>query len=474
MKYISTRGMAPSVGFKDALIQGLAPDGGLYVPMVWPSISETDLKGFRGLSYAEQAARVMWPFLGSDIEREAFDALVEKAYAGFGHKAVAPLVQVDDNIFLQELFHGPTLAFKDIALQMLGHLFDHVLAERGERITVVGATSGDTGSAAIEGCRGRDNIDIFILHPAGRTSDVQRRQMTTVDAPNVFNIAVEGTFDDCQSIVKMLFADQQFRTDMNLSAVNSINWARILAQIVYYVTGAVALGAPDRMVSYAVPTGNFGNIFAAYAADKITVPVEKLIIGSNTNDILTRFYETGAMEKQAVTPTISPSMDIQISSNFERLMFDLTGQDSTRLIELLKSFVTTGKFEAPEMLGAMRVRFGATRADDETTLKTIGETYAETGLLIDPHTAVGLHAAKQAAAAKPGNPVPIISMACAHPAKFPDAVEKATGIRPELPARLADLFERPEKYDTLGADKDAIAAYIRQRARRGGAAQAAG
>ena len=336
MRYLSTRGAVSALGFDDVLLTGLARDGGLFLPESWPAL---DLKSLVGLDYPTLAARVMQPFLGDRLGAAAFARLVGEAYAGFDHRAVAPLRQVDARTWLLELFHGPTLAFKDVALQLLGRLYDHVLAERAQRITIVGATSGDTGSAAIEACRDRDRIDIFILHPEGRTSEVQRRQMTTVLSPNVRNIAIQGSFDDCQDLVKAMFADTRFRDEMRLAAVNSINWARVMAQIVYYVAAALALGAPARRVAFAVPTGNFGNVYAGYAARAMGLPIEKLIIGSNSNDILTRFIAGGAMEIGQVHPTLSPSMDIQISSNAERLLFDLYGRDGGRLTVAMLSLI---------------------------------------------------------------------------------------------------------------------------------------
>lgn len=469
VQYISTRGAAPVLDFEGTLLAGLARDGGLYVPESWPALSADDLRALAGLPYPELAARVMLPFVGGAVDPDEFRALVGDAYAGFDHAAVTPLVQLDHDLWLMELFHGPTLAFKDVALQLLGRLFDTVLTRRQRRITVVGATSGDTGSAAIEACRDRSHLDIFMLHPLGRTSAIQRRQMTTVLADNVFNIAIEGTFDDCQDLVKAMFADTGFRDDLQVSAVNSINWARIMAQIVYYVGAAVALGAPDRAVAFTVPTGNFGNIYAAYGARAMGIPIERLIVGSNSNDILTRFFRSGVMAAAPVTPTLSPSMDIQISSNFERLLFDLHQRDSAALTDGMHRFRASGSFSiAPNQLDTARALFSAYRTDDDQTRATISETWRRSGQLVDPHTAVGLHAAR-AARAEGVVPaaVPMVALACAHPAKFPEAVTAATGVHPALPDRLADLATRPERLVVLPNDLDAVQTYIRRHASLG-------
>ncbi len=457
------------LGFEETLLAGLARDGGLYVPESWPSFSADELRAMAGLPYSELAARVMLPFLGGAIEPAAFRALVADAYASFDHAAVTPLVQLDHGLWLMELFHGPTLAFKDVALQLLGRLFDHVLAKNGRRITVVGATSGDTGSAALEACRDRAHLDIFMLHPKGRTSAIQRRQMTSVLAPNVFNIAVEGTFDDCQDLVKAMFNDSGFRDELQLSAVNSINWARIMAQIVYYVGAAVALGAPDRAVAFSVPTGNFGNIYAAYGARAMGVPIERLVVGSNSNDILTRFFTSGTMAAAGVTPTLSPSMDIQISSNFERLLFDLHQRQSGALSDAMARFRSAGSFSvAPSELATARALFTAYRADDDQTRATIARVWQDSGQVIDPHTAVGVHAARAARAEGVlSESVPLVALACAHAAKFPEAVKTACGVHPALPARLADLEQRPERVTVLPADLGAIQDFVRRHARLG-------
>ena len=462
MRYVSTRGSAPILDFEDVLLAGLATDGGLYVPEAWPSLSADEIRDLAGLSYAELATRIMTPFVGTAIPERDFAALVADSYAGFEHSAVAPLVQLDRNEWLLELFHGPTLAFKDYALQLVGRLFDHVLKKRGARVTIVGATSGDTGSAAIEACRDRDAIDIFILHPKGRVSEVQRRQMTTVDSANVHNIAIDGTFDDCQDLVKAMFNDAAFRDDMSLSAVNSINWARVMAQIVYYVAAAVALGAPDRRVAFSVPTGNFGNIFAGYGAVQMGVPIDQLIVASNRNDILPRFFDSGDMVAAPVAPSLSPSMDIQVSSNFERLLFDMYGRDPKTAREAIETFRTTGTMTVTEnAMADARKLFDADRLDDDGTVRVIGDVRAATGELVDPHTAVGIDVGRR----RRSDPsVPLVMLATAHPAKFPDAVERATGIRPALPPRLADLFERSERVDDLPNDLATVQDHIRARA----------
>ncbi len=464
MRYISTRGEAPELDFEEVLLAGLARDGGLYVPAAWPCLDRVALSGLGGAHYAEVAARVAQPFVGSAMTPDELLALARETYAGFGHRAVAPLVQLDRRLWLLELFHGPTLAFKDYALQLLGRLFDRVLARRAERLTVVGATSGDTGSAAIEACRGRDNLDIFILHPHGRVSEVQRRQMTTVDSANVFNIAIDGSFDDCQHLVKAMFNDGAFRDALRLSAVNSINWARIMAQITYYVAAATALGAPGRAAIFSVPSGNFGNVYAAYVARAMGLPIARLIVGTNRNDILDRFFRSGEMRQEPVAPSLSPAMDIQVSSNFERLLLELHGRDPTRVGRSMDAFRAEGRFAVTAgQLAEAQALFRSARLDDDGIRAVIAETHGATGLLVDPHTAVGLAAARaHADAADPGTP--LVALACAHPAKFPDAVESATGIRPRLPDRLADLLTRPEKYRVLPNDLGIVQQYIRERA----------
>jgi len=465
MKYISTRGRAGTHSFEDVLLAGLAGDGGLFVPETWPTFPPEFFEGLAGQPYQHVAIEVMLPFLGDAISRGDFTRLVLDAYSRFAHQAVTPLVQFDQQTWLMELFHGPTLAFKDVALQLLGQLFDHILAKRGRRITVVGATSGDTGSAAIEACRDRDAVDIFILYPAGRTSDVQRKQMTTVPSANVHAVAIEGNFDDCQALVKSMFNDAGFRDTLSLAAVNSINWARIMAQIVYYVVAAVALGAPGRKVSFAVPTGNFGNVYAAYAAKRMGLPIEKLIVGTNSNDILARFFATAEMRKAAVVPTYSPSMDIQVSSNFERLLFELLGRDGGLVGAKLAEFQATGAFGvSPEIFAEVTSLFSGAAVDDATTKATITDIYRKTGYILDPHSAVGVTAAQRAA----GDPAtPIVALACAHAAKFPEVVTEATGVHPTLPPHMADLFDRPERIVTLPNDLGKVQAYVRAHARIG-------
>ncbi len=468
MRYISTRGKAPALAFDEVLLAGLAEDGGLYLPEAWPRFSADELRAMRGLSYSDLAVRVMTPFVDGRIAAKEFAGIVHDTYDDFGHQAVTPLRQIDANLWVQELFHGPTLAFKDVALQLLGRLFDHVLTKRGERITIVGATSGDTGSAAIEACRDRDAVEIFILYPHGRVSEVQRRQMTTVASPNVWTVAVEGTFDDCQDLVKAMFNDAALRRELRLSAVNSINWARIMAQIVYYFWAGLSLGAPDRAVSFAVPSGNFGNVFAGYAAQAMGLPVEGFVVGSNRNDILFRFFEQNDMSVATVQPSLSPSMDIQVSSNFERLLFDLLDRDGAAVTQTMAAFRTSGRLplDKAQWRNASGL-FHGHRVDDERTKAVIAEMFAKTGELVDPHTAVGIDAAR----ARRGDPsVPMVALATAHAAKFPDAVEAATGIRPELPNRLADLYDRAERFTVLPNDLAAISGFIRQNVGLRGAA----
>ncbi len=468
MRYISTRGAAPALAFDEVLLAGLARDGGLYVPEAWPQFDAAAIAALAGKSYPQVVAAVTFPFVAGAIERADYERLVGEAYAGFDHAAVAPLVQLDGGTWLMELFHGPTLSFKDYALQLLGRLLDYVLRKRGQRVTIVGATSGDTGSAAIEAVQGRSAIDIFMLHPKGRVSEVQRRQMTSVLSSNVFNIAVEGNFDDCQDLVKAMFNDLAFRDEMHLTAVNSINFARIMAQIAYYFWAAVALGAPHRPVRFCVPTGNFGNVYSGYAAREMGLPIEHLQIGSNRNDILTRFFESGAMKIEGVTPSLSPSMDIQVSSNFERLLFDLYGRRGPAVAETMAGFRDKGVYEVGgNALAAARKLFSAYRLSDEQTLEMIAETRRRAGLVVDPHSAIGIagpwrHAVQSTA--------PTVVLATAHPAKFPDAVEKAIGLRPALPAALADLAKREERCAALPNDAAALQAYMRRHASLKGAA----
>jgi threonine synthase len=465
MLYISTRGQAAPRDFEGVLLAGLAEDGGLFLPETWPVLTAAEWRELRGLPYPELAARLLSLFTGETLPLETLRELTARAYAGFGHPATAPLVQLDSRVFALELFHGPTLAFKDMALQLLGLMFDHVLARRGERITIVGATSGDTGSAAIEACRDRASIDVVILHPEGRTSEVQRRQMTTVLSPNVANVAIQGSFDDCQDMVKAMFNDAPFRAEMKLAAVNSINWARIAAQIPYYAAAALALGAPDREVAFSVPTGNFGNVLAAWAARRMGLPVSQLIVGSNRNDILVRFLSSNDMTVRAVEPSLSPSMDIQVSSNFERLLFELLDRDAEATAATMARFRTEGRMPVPDAAWkeATQVFRGFT-LDDSGTLEEIRRLWRGAGYLADPHTAIGTAAAHAVPPADPA--VPVVVAATAHPAKFPDAVAEATGIRPPLPLRLADLYERPERFSVLASELGAVQDFVRRHARR--------
>ena len=453
MRYVSTRGAAPILGFGDVLLAGLADDGGLYVPESWPSLAA----GGSG-DYLVTALEVMSPFVGGAIAPGAFADMVREAYATFESDEVTPLVDLGDGLYLLELFHGPTLAFKDVALQLVGRLFDHELSRRGERVTIVGATSGDTGSAAIDACRDRESMDIVILHPADRVSDVQRRQMTTVPAANVHNVAVEGTFDDCQDLVKAMFADAPFRQRMRLSAVNSINWARVMAQVVYYVVAAERLGGRHVPVSFSVPTGNFGNALAGHAARHMGLDIEQLVIGSNSNDILTRFFTAGTMTLDEVVPTLSPSMDIQVSSNLERLLFELLDRDGAAVAALLDDFRGTGTIVLdPALHATLGDAWSAARFHDDEVLRFIAEEADRSCVVLDPHSAVGVSAARHC---RRDHSVPMVALATAHPAKFPDAVESATGVRPDLPERLGDLFDRPERFSRLPNDLAAIQAHV--------------
>ena len=461
MRYFSTRGKAPVLNFEEVVLTGLARDGGLYLPESWPQFSKDDIKSIAGKSYAEAAAFLLQPFLGDCIDAADFRSMTEKAYANFSHKAVVPVSQLGANEFMMELFHGPTLAFKDVALQLLGLLYDHLLAREGKRVTIVGATSGDTGSAAIEACRGREAVDIFILHPKGRVSEVQRRQMTTVQDANVHNIAVDGDFDDCQAMVKAMFNDHEFRDRLAVSAVNSINWARVMAQIVYYFTVGVSLGAPARAISYSVPSGNFGDVYAGYAASKMGLPIEQLIVATNKNDILSRFFNSGEYRKAGVDPTISPSMDIQVSSNFERFLADLYGRDGDTISDLMLKLDSEGGF-AVNMSRLNESVFAAGRCDEEDTLATIRRTLEEAETLVDPHTAVGLYVGEKCRASQA---TPLVTLSTAHPAKFPDAVESATGVRPALPKHMSDLFEREERVIELPNDIETVKSFIKDKAR---------
>ena len=464
MAYLSTRGEAPKLSFTEALLAGLAPDGGLYVPEKMPVLSPETLRALPGKSYVDVAETVISPFLDGGLSPVEFRAMLESAYAGFRHKAVTPLVQLDDNLFVLELFHGPTLAFKDVAMQLLGRLMNRALKAKGKRATIVGATSGDTGAAAIEAFRGLDMVDVFILYPHGRVSDVQRRQMTTVADSNIHAIALEGTFDDAQAILKSFFRNQPLREELGLSGVNSINFARVVAQTVYYFTAATALGGSLRPVSFTVPTGNFGDILAGYMAKQMGLPIDKLIVATNSNDILARALATGRYEVRGVHATQSPSMDIQVSSNFERLLFDAVGRDAGLIRSLMASLDQSGAFDIPaSALAQIRCDFDAGSTDEAETAAEIARTYRECEVLLDPHTAVAVHVARKKWAKNPA--VPMVALGTAHPAKFPDAVRKATGVSAPLPAHLAALFERPERVDILPNASEAVKGFIEARAR---------
>ncbi len=465
MRYISTRGGAEPRDFAGVLLAGLAEDGGLFVPETWPTLDADAWRRLRSLPYAALASEIVGLFAAGSIAPAVIAAAADRAYAGFAHPAVVPLVQLEHDLFALELFHGPTLAFKDLAMQLLGGLFEHVLARDDRRVTIIGATSGDTGSAAIEALRDRERIEVVILHPHGRTSEVQRRQMTTVLAPNIANLAVHGDFDDCQALVKAMFADAPFRRDLRLSAVNSINWARIAAQIPYYVHAALALGAPDREVAFAVPTGNFGNVLAAWAARRMGLPIRMLAIGSNRNDILCRFLAANDMSRAAVTASLSPSMDIQVSSNFERLLFELLDRDPTRTGAVMASFAAEGQMAVPDAAWREATAlFCGTTLDDAATLAEMRRLHAA-GTIADPHTAIGTAAAR--AHREPG--VPMVALATAHPAKFPDAVRRATGVAAPLPAHLSDLLSRPERFTIMPNALDAIESAVRAQAWRNAA-----
>ncbi|WP_417606182.1 threonine synthase [Primorskyibacter flagellatus] len=459
MKYISTRGSAPALTFEEAMLSGLARDGGLYVPESIPQMSAADIRALNGLPYEEIAFRVMRPFVGDTFSDETFADLIAKAYAGFGHTARAPLVQLAPNHFLLELFHGPTLAFKDFAMQLIGQLFEEALTRRGERVTIVGATSGDTGSAAIEAFRGLDAVDVFILFPHGRVSEVQRRQMTTPSEANVHALAMDGHFDDCQARLKDMFNDFDFRDEVRLAGVNSINWARVLAQVVYYFSSAVSLGAPDRKVSFTVPTGNFGDIFAGYIAKRMGLPIDRLVVATNQNDILHRCLTSGDYHTSEVHPSISPSMDIQVSSNFERALFDAYGRDGKAVAQLMDELKSGGFKVSQGALQALAETFDSGRVSEEETLATIKSAHASMGELLCPHSAVGVKVAE----AQRDPATPMITLATAHPAKFPDAVEKASGIRPGLPERMADLYDLPERVTRIENDLGALETLIRER-----------
>jgi threonine synthase len=459
MRYISTRGQAPALSFEEAMLSGLARDGGLYVPETVPTMSADDIRALHGLSYEETAFRVMRPFVGDGFTDETLGDLITRAYAGFGHNARAPMVQLAPGHFLLELFHGPTLAFKDFAMQLIGQLFEEALTRRGERVTIVGATSGDTGSAAIEAFKGLDAVDVFILYPHGRVSEVQRRQMTTPTEANVHALAMDGHFDDCQAKLKDMFNDFTFRDEVRLAGVNSINWARVLAQVVYYFSSAVSLGAPDRAVSFTVPTGNFGDIFAGYIAKKMGLPIDRLVVATNQNDILHRCLSSGDYRTSEVHPSISPSMDIQVSSNFERALFDAYDRDGSAVAQLMDELKAGGFNVSQGALQALREHFESGRASEDETLATIRKAQQTMGELLCPHSAIGVKVADEHRVAG----TPMITLATAHPAKFPDAVEQASGIRPPLPARMADLFDRPERVTRVPNDLAALETLIRER-----------
>lgn len=461
MKYISTRGQAPALGFEEVLLTGLATDGGLYVPELLPHFSLEEIRSWRGMPYSELAFQVMYPFVEGAITAEDFRQMLKETYAPFAHQAVAPLVQMDSNEWVMELFRGPTLAFKDFALQLLGRLLDHVLEKRDQHVVIMGATSGDTGSAAIEGCRRCRHVDIFILHPYQRVSEVQRRQMTTVPGDNIHNLAIKGNFDDCQKLVKQSFNDQSFLNGKTqLVAVNSINWARIMAQIVYYFHASLALGGPDRSLAFSVPTGNFGDIFAGYLAREMGLPIQQLVIGTNRNDILHRFMSGNRYEMQQLEHTLSPSMDIMISSNFERLLFDLYGRDGLAVDDLLRRFEQGPVSIDDYRWVTARKLFDSYAVDDSGTCRTIAEVFARNEYLLDPHTAIGVAAAR---ACRRDSSIPMVTLATAHPAKFPEAVERAgVAVKPTLPHHLADLFQRQERYTVLENSLDPVQSFIGQ------------
>ncbi|MDD7971807.1 threonine synthase [Roseinatronobacter alkalisoli] len=462
MKYISTRGAAPALNFEATMLTGLARDGGLYLPDHVPPMTQAEIASLAGLSYEEQAYVIMRPFIGDTFADDEFRSLIARAYQGFGHPARAPLKQLAPNHFLLELFHGPTLAFKDFAMQLIGQLFQAALARSRDRVTIVGATSGDTGSAAIEAFKGLDNVDVFILFPHGRVSDVQRRQMTTPAESNVHALAIDGDFDTCQALVKDMFNDFSFRDGVKLAGVNSINWARVLAQVVYYFSAAVSLGAPYRAVSFTVPTGNFGDIFAGYIARQMGLPIEKLIVATNQNDILHRAITSGGYVTDGVKPSISPSMDIQVSSNFERALFDAYGRDGAAVAQLMDELKSSGGFHISQgALEFLREIFTSGRASEGETSQTISRIHANTAEILCPHSAVGVHVAEQNLSA-----TPMVTLATAHPAKFPDAVESAMGTRPALPERMADLFDRPERVTRLSGDLAELQAHIRGNIRK--------
>lgn len=458
MQYISTRGQSPALPFEETMLTGLAPDGGLYVPETVPVLDRSEIAAMAGCSYEEIAFRVMKHFVGDTFSDDVFKALIARAYAGFGHQSRAPLKQIGDDQWLLELFHGPTLAFKDFAMQLIGQMFQDVLARRGERITIVGATSGDTGSAAIEAFRGLKNVDVCILYPHGRVSEVQRRQMTTPVEANVHALAVDGTFDDCQRHLKDMFADHAFRDEVRLAAVNSINWARVMAQVVYYFTAAVSLGAPGRKVSFCVPTGNFGDIFAGFVAKEMGLPIDRLVIATNQNDILHRCMESGAYRKSGVRPSISPSMDIEVSSNFERALFWAHGKDGAAVSGLMED-LKNGEFQVSDnAMADLRHHYDSGAVDEQTTTETIKRVMTDSAEVVCPHTAIGLHVASLQA-----GDVPMVTLGTAHPAKFPAAVKEATGIHPPLPIGMADLYDRPERVTRVANDLAELERVIKEK-----------
>ena len=458
MKYISTRGQAPELTFEEAMLTGLARDGGLYLPAEIPVMTQDEIAALAGLPYEDIAFRVMWPYVSGSFGEDEFKAIISRAYEGFGHDARAPLKQLNENHFLLELFHGPTLAFKDFAMQLIGQLFQVALKRRGDRVTIVGATSGDTGSAAIEAFRGLDAVDVFILYPHGRVSEVQRRQMTTPSDSNVHALAVDGDFDDCQAALKDMFNDFDFRDGVKLAGVNSINFARVLAQIVYYFSAAVSLGAPHRKVSFTVPTGNFGDIFAGYLAKRMGLPIDRLVVATNQNDILHRCLSGEGYFKGDTIPSISPSMDIQVSSNFERALYYAYGEDGSAVAQLMDELKNGGFKVSQGAMEALRESFDSGRVSEDETLETIKHTLAHSAELVCPHTAVGIKVAEEHREAD----VPMITLATAHPAKFPAAVEKASGEHPPLPSRMADLYERPERVTRIENDLGALEDHIRR------------
>jgi threonine synthase len=458
VQYVSTRGSAPPSGFAEVMLAGLARDGGLYVPDTWPRLEPATIAGFAGKPYAEVAVEVIRLFIDDSVSTADLARMAREAYGNFRHPAVAPLAQLGVNTFALELFHGPTLAFKDLAMQLLARLMDHVLAARGERRTIVVATSGDTGGAAVEAFRDRHQVDLVVLFPSGRISDVQRHMMTTSNAGNVSAVAIDGTFDDCQALVKGMFNHHAFRDEVRLSGVNSINWARIVAQAVYYFTAAVSLGAPGRKIAFTVPTGNFGDIYAGYVAVRMGLPVDRLVIATNVNDILARTLRTGAYELRDVVPTTSPSMDIQVSSNFERLLFDAYDRDSAAIRAVMGSLAQSRRFAlSARALAAIRALFSAGRADEDEVAATIRTVKRETGNFVDPHTAVGIAVAEK----EPRDPAaPMVVLSTAHAAKFPEAVEAACGQRPRLPEWLSDIGERPERVTALPAEQSAVERFV--------------